>query len=329
MRVSITISKYASEGAPTGLGAWLAEIAHGADEAGVDTIWVPDHLIQVPEHKVGELDGILEGDPFGAPKPMLEAYVTLGFVAAQTQRVRLGTMVTAVTFRPPSLLLKAVTTLDVLSGGRAWLGIGAGYYEEEARAMGLLLPPTAERFERLEETLHLALRMWRGDSSPFGGDHYQLEHPLNVPAALTRPRPPILIGGMGERKTLRLVAQYADACNLFEMPDGGETVRHKLRVIAGHCESVGRPYEEIEKTVSTGFDPKESQEQFVEHATQLAALGLDHVNVYTPSPWTAAAIASLGPAIAAVQDIAPASRSSESLGRDRANGVDPALQKTI
>ena len=217
----------------------------------MDTVWVADHLLQA--------------DPTAAPgdTEMLEAYTTLGFLAAQTERVRLGTMVTGVTFRPPALLVKAVTTLDVLSGGRAWLGLGAGYHGEEAAAMGLPLPPVAERFERLEETLRIAARMWAGDESPFEGRHYRLERPEGSPPPIQRPRPPILIGGTGERKTLRLVARYADACNLFDIPDGGRTVTHKLAVLAQHCDDVGRPYDEIEKTLSTRLEAGESSEAFV------------------------------------------------------------------
>jgi alkanesulfonate monooxygenase SsuD/methylene tetrahydromethanopterin reductase-like flavin-dependent oxidoreductase (luciferase family) len=164
-------------------------------------------------------------------------------------------MVTAVTYRPPALLVKAVTTLDVLSGGRAWLGIGAGYHQGEAAAMGLPLPALGERFERLEETLRLALSMWAGDDTAFEGIHYRLARPVNSPNSIRRPHPPILIGGMGESKTLPLVARYADACNLFDIPDGGKTVTHKLAVLAGYCEQVGRSYDDIEKTLSTRLQP--------------------------------------------------------------------------
>jgi F420-dependent oxidoreductase-like protein len=225
---------------------------------------------------------------------MLEAYTTLGFLAAQTERVKLGTMVTGVTFRPPSLLVKAVTTLDVLSGGRAWLGVGAGYHEDEARAMDLPLPPVGERFERLEETLRLARQMWTGDATPFEGRHYRLERPVGNPLPLRRP--PILIGGMGERKTLRLVAEHADACNLFDIPDEGRTIRHKLDVLARHCEAVGRPYDAIEKTVSTRLNPGESAEEFAERCAGLAALGLDHAVVVTAGPWTEEAVGTLAAA---------------------------------
>jgi alkanesulfonate monooxygenase SsuD/methylene tetrahydromethanopterin reductase-like flavin-dependent oxidoreductase (luciferase family) len=246
-------------------------------------VWVADHLLQA--------------DPTSTPEAeMLEAYSTLGFLAAQTTRVRLGTMVTGVTFRPATLLIKAVTTLDVLSGGRAWLGVGAGYQPDEATAMDLPLPPLAERFERLEETLRLALRMWAGDSSPFAGRHYRPERPLNSPPALRRPHPPVLIGGMGERKTLRLVAELGDACNLFDVPDGGETIRRKLAVLDGHCQALGRPYEEIEKTISTRMDAGDPLERVVERCRELAALGIEHAVFITSGPWTEDALARLGAA---------------------------------
>ena len=279
MRISLSITNYSWPR----LDSDLARTVSAADEFGLDTVWVADHLIQA--------------DPTSVPdSEMLEAYTTLGFVAARTERIRLGTMVTGVTFRPPSMLIKAVTTLDVLSGGRAWLGVGAGYLEDEARAMDLPLPPTGERFERLEETLRLALQMWSGDSSPFEGRHYRLERPVNNPAALSKPHPPILIGGMGERKTLRLVAQYADACNLFDIPDEGKTIRHKLDVLERHCEAVGRPYDEIEKTVSTRMDPGKSADGFAEQCDRLAALGIDHAVVITAGPWTEDAVERLATA---------------------------------
>jgi F420-dependent oxidoreductase-like protein len=228
---------------------------------------------------------------------MLEAYTTLGFLAAQTERVRLGTMVSGVTFRPPALLVKAVTTLDVLSGGRAWLGLGAGYHGEEAEAMGLPLPPVAERFQRLEETLRIAAQMWAGDDAPFEGRHYRLGRPAGSPPPIQRPGPPVLVGGTGERKTLRLVAQYADACNLFDIPDGGRTVTHKLAVLAQHCADLGRPYDQIEKTLSTRLEAGETSDSFAGRAAAAAALGIEHMVVLTSSPWTAEALSTLAAAI--------------------------------
>ena len=227
MRVSISVTNYSWPGGPAEVADRLGEVAQAADDTGLDTLWLADHLLQA--------------DPSSRPtEPMLEAYLTLGFLAARTRRVRLGAMVSAVSFRAPSLLIKAVTSLDVLSGGRAWLGVGAGYQADEAAAMGLALPPTRERFELLEETLQLAQRMWRGDASPFRGRHLVLDGPLSSPPPLSRPHPPVLVGGTGEKHTLRLVARYADACNLFDVPDGGETIRRKLEVLRGHCAVAGR-----------------------------------------------------------------------------------------
>jgi F420-dependent oxidoreductase-like protein len=275
MRISVNMTNFSW---PDGIGS-LGKVVRAADDAGVDTVWVSDHLVQA--------------DPFASlDEPMLEAYTTLGYLAASTSAVRLGTMVAGATFRPPTLLVKAVTTLDVLSGGRAWLGIGAGHHEVEARMMGLPFPATAERFERLEETLQIAHRMWAGDESPFEGRHYTLERPLNIPNAATRPR--ILVGGMGEKKTLRYVARYADACNLPDIPDGGATIRHKLDVLRRHCDEVGRPFDEIEKTVSTRFDPA----TFAERCAALTSLGIDHLVLITNGPWTAESVASAASACA-------------------------------
>jgi F420-dependent oxidoreductase-like protein len=273
VRLSLNITNYSWPGGVAALGPELARVLSAAEAAGVDTVWVADHLLQA--------------DPTAVPdSEMLEAYTALGFLAAHTERVRLGTMVSAVTFRPPSLLIKAVTTLDVLSGGRAWLGLGAGYHEDEARAMDLSLPPIAERFEVLEDTLELALRMWEDDRSPFEGRHLRLERPVGNPRPLARPHPPILVGGAGERKTLRLVARYANACNLFDIPDGGRTIRHKLDVLARHCEEVGRPFGAVEKTVSTRLDLDETAAAIAERCAALAELGLDHAVFITPGPWT-------------------------------------------
>src|SRR5919107_5559633 len=205
MRVSINVTNYSWPGGRQGrgLGGELAWLVGAADEAGVDTVWVADHLLQA--------------DPTAGPDDteMLEAYTTLGFLAARTERARLGTMVTGVTFRPPALLVKAVTTLDVLSGGRAWLGLGAGYHGEEAEAMGLPLPPTAERFERLEETLRIALQMWAGDEAPYAGEHYRLQRPAGSPPPLRRPHPPVLIGGGGGGKNPRPGGPDGGPPNLF------------------------------------------------------------------------------------------------------------------
>jgi F420-dependent oxidoreductase-like protein len=290
MRLSISITDFSWPSGPARLGPALERVVRRADDAGLDTVWVADHLIQAA--------------PGSAPESeMLEAYTVLGFLAARTERVRLGTMVTAVTFRPPALLVKAVTTLDVLSGGRAWLGLGAGYHEDEARAMGLFLPPVAERFEHLEDTLRLALQMWSGDAAAFEGRRHRLERPVGSPTPLSRPHPPILVGGMGERKTLRLVARYGDACNLFDIPDGGATVRRKLEVLARHCEEAGRPFAAVEKTLSTRLAPGESAAAFAERCEELAGLGITHVVLVTAGPWTDDDLTTVAAAVPAVDRI--------------------------
>ena len=261
MKLGLHISDFTWDGGPSGLRQQLGEVAVRAEQAGYDRVSVMDHLWQIghlgpPEHE------------------MLEAYTTLGFLAAKTERVKLLTVVTAVVYRDPGLLAKAVTTLDVLSGGRAMLGIGAAWNEEESRGLGLFFPSTAERFERLEEALQICRQMWSDDDGPYVGKHYRLERTLNSPQALSRPHPPILVGGAGERKTLRLVAQYADACNIFDSPE----LAHKLQVLRDHCERLGRNYDEIEKTAQLRFDlgPRgELVEQTIEHLHELAELGIE------------------------------------------------------
>jgi F420-dependent oxidoreductase-like protein len=211
---------------------------------------------------------------------MLEGYTALAFAAGVTERIQLGTMVTGVTYRHPGVLVKTVTTLDVLSGGRAILGIGAAWNEEEHLGLGVPYPALGERFERLEETLQIAHQMWAGDDSPFAGKHYQLQRPLNSPPALSQPHPPILVGGGGEKKTLRFVARYADACNIFEM--GVDGVRQKLDVLQEHCETEGRPYGEIEKTTlgrlalsASGAEGTVTVDQAVQRFGELAEIGVD------------------------------------------------------
>jgi F420-dependent oxidoreductase-like protein len=262
MDVSVSLTSYPADGS----AAAVTDLGHAADELGLHTVWVTDHLIQA--------------DPAAAvTDPMLEAYAVLAFLAATTRRVRLGAMVSPVSFRPPALLIKSVTTLDVLSAGRAWLGVGAGYQQDEARAMGVPLPAPRERFEHLDDTVRLAAQMWRGDTAPFHGFHARLERPLSSPQPVTRPHPPILIGGTGERRTLRLVAEHADACNLFDIPDGGATIRHKLAVLREHCAAVGRDDAGIVKTVSTAIGDGEPAEQFAGRCAELKSYGLDHVVV--------------------------------------------------
>jgi F420-dependent oxidoreductase-like protein len=253
------------------LGPVLADVAAAADDAGFERISVMDHLWQIsvigpPEHE------------------MLEAYTTLGFLAAHTRRAKLLTLVTGVVYRAPGLLAKAVTTLDVLSGGRAILGIGAAWNEQESRGLGLLFPSTAERFERLEEALQICRQMFAGDETPFEGKHHRLTRLLNSPAPMSTPRIPILIGGGGEKKTIRFVARYADACNLFAGPDAG----HKLDVLREHCVNEGRDYDEIEKTVTVNLDigdNGELVEPLIENLRGLAALGFTVAHGSVRNAW--------------------------------------------
>jgi F420-dependent oxidoreductase-like protein len=259
MKLGLHVSDFTWPGGPHELASKLAEIAQVAEDAGFDRLSVMDHVWQI--HVVGPPE-----------HEMLEAYTALGYIAARTRRMSLMTLVTGATYRSPGLLAKAVTTLDVLSGGRAWLGIGAAWNEEESRGLDLFFPPLAERFERLEEILQICLQMWSDDDGPFKGRYYSLERTLNSPQSISRPHPPILIGGGGEKKTLRLVAKYAQACNLF----GSADIPHKLEVLRGHCEAVGRNYDEIEKTVGYNFDVGKKGEragQIVEDLHRLAGLG--------------------------------------------------------
>jgi F420-dependent oxidoreductase-like protein len=237
MELGLHVSDFTWPGGAQAIGPTLARIARDAEDAGFARLSVMDHFWQIgnigpPEHE------------------MLEAYTALGFIAAHTTKITLNALVTGVTYREPGLLAKAITTLDVLSGGRAVLGIGAAWNGDESAGLGFAFPPTAERFERLEETLQIILQMWSNNDGPYDGKHYQLARTLNSPQALGSPHPRILIGGSGERKTLRLVAKYADACNLF----GGPELAHKLDVLRGHCDDLGRDYDTIEKTAMAPFE---------------------------------------------------------------------------
>ena len=255
MKIGLQIPDFTTPAGPDRLGADLATVARTADDAGFEFIAVMDHFFQI--------------GAIGPPeREMLEAYTTLGYLAGCTSRAKLLTLVTGAVYRSPGMLAKIVTTLDVLSGGRAWLGIGAAWNEEESRGLGIPFPPVAERFERMEETLQICLQMWSGDESPYHGRHYQLERPLNSPQALSSPHPPILIGGSGERKTLRLVARYAQACNLFPSPEVGR----KLDVLRAHCDAEGRDYDDITKTCYFLFDVGEKGEKAAEVVDQLGGL---------------------------------------------------------
>jgi F420-dependent oxidoreductase-like protein len=266
MKLGLHISDFTWDGGAPGLRVKFGEIAQRAEQAGVDRISVMDHVWQI--RGIGP-----------AEHEMLECYTALGFLAAKTERVKLLAMVTAVVYRDPGLLAKAVTTLDVLSGGRAILGIGAAWNEEESKGLGLFFPPLAERFERLEEAIRICRQMWSDDEGPFDGAHYHLGRTLNSPQALSKPHPPILIGGSGEKKTLKLVARYADSCNIFAFqPD--ETAR-KLEVLRQHCAAEGRDYDEIEKTAQTRYNLGENGEhvnQTIESLHQIAELGFSQAH---------------------------------------------------
>jgi F420-dependent oxidoreductase-like protein len=267
MKFGLAIADFTLPGGPRAIAPSVRATAQAAEEAGFSRLVVVDHVWQ-----------------FGGGSPdkeMLEAYTSLGYLAAVTSRAELLTLVTAATYRPPGLLAKMVTTLDVLSGGRAWLGIGAGapFGDAEATGLGLPFPPVAERFERLEEALQVCLQMWSKDDGPYDGRHYHLGRTLNSPQPLRRPHPPILIAGSGERKTLRLVAQYADACNLFPGPE----LPRRLDTLRAHCRDVGRDYDEIEKSVVLPMDPGvggRNVDALLRQLRQLSDLGIQ--SVYGP-----------------------------------------------
>ena len=309
MKIGLQIPQFDWPGSPQNIGATLLQIARAADEGGFESLWVMDHFFGI-------------GSAWGPPEaPMLEGYATLAYLAAATRRLRLGVLVTGAFYRHPGILIKTVTTLDVLSGGRAYFGVGAGWYEREARGLGVPFPPQRERYERLEETLQIAHQMWRGDTTPYAGRHYQLDEPLNSPPALARPHPPILIGGEGERRTLRLVARYADACNFqlgTPLPDYPEWYReqydrrashlaHKLDVLREHCAAVGRDFRQIEVTVlgsiRLGRNAMSSAE-IVEVCHQLAELGVQQVIYNMPDVHTLAPLEQLArDVIPAIADI--------------------------
>jgi F420-dependent oxidoreductase-like protein len=283
VKIGLQIPDFTWPGGPARLGQDLATVARAADDAGFEFIALMDHFFQIgmvgpPEHE------------------MLEAYTTLGYLAGRTSRIKLLTLVTGAVYRHPAVLAKIVTTLDVLSGGRAWLGIGAAWNEEESRGLGIPFPPVAERFERLEETLQICLQMWSGDESPYTGQHYQLERPLNYPKAISVPHPPIMIGGSGERKTLRFVARYAQACNLFPGPD----LARKLDVLKAHCEAEGRDYDEISKTCYFIFDMGEKGEkagQVTDELGKLAEMGFQAAIGAVANVWDVTPLEIIGSAV--------------------------------
>ena len=280
MDIGLHVANFTWPGGPGAIAEQLTRVVTTAEDVGMGRVSVMDHVWQI--------------GPLGPPEePMLEAYTTLGYLAARTSRVELLAWVTAVSYRDPGLLAKIVSTLDVLSNGRAWLGIGAAWNGEESEGLGLFFPPTAERFERLEETLRICLQMWSDDDGPFEGEHYRLGRTLNSPQPLRRPHPPILIGGGGEKKTLRLVAQYAQACNLFAFDD----VERKLDILRRHCADVGRDYDEIEKTVMVPLDPGadgEKVDALLTNLQRLAGLGVSEAHGWVPAVETITPLEVLG-----------------------------------
>ncbi|WP_227983507.1 LLM class F420-dependent oxidoreductase [Nocardia spumae] len=287
MKLGIAITDFSWPIPGGDIGTAVGEVARTADVAGVDSLWVMDHFFQIG----------ISGHP--PESPMLEAYAALGFLAGITTRIRLGTLVTAAPYRHPGVLLKSATTIDVLSGGRLIFGVGAGAPFDpepmgprtsfEAEGLGIPFPRLARRFEQLEELLQIAHRMWSEDETPYHGTHYKLTRPLNSPNSVQRPHPPILIGGSGERKTLRLVARYGDACNLFDLPGTGyaDNLTHKLEVLRRHCRDIGRDHTEIETTVTTALDIDAGRTDVLDHLKRLADIGIDHVLLGPRGPWTA------------------------------------------
>ncbi len=272
MKIGLQIPSFTWPGGSVEVGQRLAQIANTADSVGFASIWVMDHFFQIPN--VGKPE-----------EPMLESYSALSFIAGHTSHARLGTLVTGVIYRYPGILVKTVTTLDVLSGGRAYFGIGAAWNEQEALGLGVNFPPLKERFARLEETLQIALQMWSGKVEPYSGKYYQLTQTLNSPQPVSRPHPPILLGGGGETKTLKFVAKYADGCNLFARM-GAQVLSHKLDVLKRHCDEVGRAYGEIENTALNtinlapgGVTPA----QMIEECRTLSGLGIQHVIFNMPN----------------------------------------------
>jgi F420-dependent oxidoreductase-like protein len=264
MRDGIHFVNFTLPGAPATLGPTLAETARIAEESGVSVFTLMDHWFQMEMMATSE-------------DPMLEGYTSLGFLAGQTRTMTLGLLVTGVTYRHPGLLAKIVTTLDVLSGGRAQLGIGAAWYEREHRGLGVPFPPLSERFERLEETLRICLQMWSDDNGPFDGTHYQLAETICAPPPISSPHPRILVGGSGERKTLRLVARYADACNLFA--SSPTEIAHKLDVLARHCDNEGRDPATIDKTLLALGNPLDDPDAFIAEMAEYARLGVSTVEL--------------------------------------------------
>lgn len=290
MKLAVHFANFNLPGGPGALSTALAATARAADEGGVSTFTMMDHWFQM------EMGGG-QGPALASEDPMLEGYTSLGFVAGLTQQMELGLLVTGVTYRHPGLLAKTVTTLDVLSGGRAFLGIGAAWYEREHLGLGVPFPPITERFERLEEALQICRQMWSDDVGSYVGRHYQLAETICSPPSIRRPGPRILVGGSGERKTLRLVARYADACNLFA--PSHEVVAHKLEVLDRHCDAESRDPATVQRTIITGDDPLAGVDGFLASMETYANMGIDQVWVTPPGPdpagWVSEVVAGVLP----------------------------------
>ncbi len=272
MKIGLQIPSFTWPGGAAAIAHTLKQIAQTADQGGFASIWVMDHFFQL--EFIGQAD-----------EPMLEGYSALTYLAALTEKVKLGTLVTGVIYRQPAFLVKQVTNLDVLSRGRAYLGVGAAWFEREAHGLGFPFPPIKTRFEWLEETLQIAHQMWSGEAKPYQGQHFQLAETICSPAPISQPHPPIMIGGMGEQKTLRLVAQYANACNLFARA-GTEVIKAKLETLQQHCETIGRPYEDIERTALATVHLAPGQmmpAEVINTCRQLAEVGIQHVIFNMPN----------------------------------------------
>jgi F420-dependent oxidoreductase-like protein len=263
VHLDLHVSRFDWAGSPAAIAPGLTNLAGTAEAIGIRTLSFMDHWFQMDRVAPAE-------------HPMLEGYTALGFIAGRTQTLRLRLLVGGVTYRPPGLLAKTITTLDVLSEGRAELGIGAAWYEREHKGLGVAFPPTSERFERLEEAIQICLQMWSDDNGPFNGRYYQLEETLCEPQPVSQPRPPIMIGGSGEKKSLRLVAQYGDLCNIFGSP---EELAHKIDVLHRHCDDVGRDPAEIEVTSFGGFEADATPDDIVRQAEAFAAVGVQTLMV--------------------------------------------------
>lgn len=279
MNIGLQIPSFKYPGGTSAIRPKLKEIITAAENAGFYSLWVMDHYYQIKG---------LFGEAY--TDPMMEAYTTLGYFAGLTEKARLGVLVTGVIYRHPAVLMKMVNTLDILSGGRAYLGIGAAWYEDEAKGYGIPYPSTSERFELLEENLQLAKALWAGDEAAFAGKHFSAPAITNNPRPSSTPHPRIMIGGTGPKKTLRMVAQYADACNIFE-GIGPENMQKSLATLQEHCESLGRDYTTIEKTSlgTVHLSGKDTVDSVIKRVKELAGMGFSHAifnmpDVYKISP---------------------------------------------